>query len=149
MEALRTCKDCGIEAYTFEELHLFKKDHNKLGRANLCKKCTTVRGQEWRSRTKPIRTDYIKVRERNSKMLKSYGITYNDYKDMYAEQNGECAICKSHYTLEGYKSEKLHVDHCHSTGKVRGLLCHKCNTALGLLKDNTQNLLNAIDYIKQ
>ena len=145
MEALRTCNTCGVEALDLTWLsYLFyykKRNYNpryiETNYENKCKQC------------KHLYSLNRKDIQRNQDLIRNYGITYNDYKDMYAEQNGECAICKSHYTLEGYKSEKLHVDHCHSTGKVRGLLCHKCNTALGLLKDNTQNLLNAIDYIKQ
>lgn len=62
---------------------------------------------------------------------------------MLDEQNGVCAICK-------FKPKTVfHVDHCHSTGKVRGLLCINCNMALGLLKDNKMFLSQAIDYLSK
>lgn len=83
-----------------------------------------------------------------SKYLKrNYGITYDNYLEMHNKQNGKCALCGG----EGFKmkpnSVALVVDHCHATGRVRGLLCHNCNRALGLLKDNKEVLRKAIDYV--
>ena len=74
-----------------------------------------------------------------------YGISLNDYEQMLEEQNGCCAICKAHYTKF---SKLLAVDHCHKTGKIRGLLCINCNTALGKFKDNPFVLQTAIDYLE-
>lgn len=79
--------------------------------------------------------------KRKDTQLKSYyGISLQEYNDQLAHQDGRCCICK--------KQEKLVVDHCHSTGKVRGLLCLKCNLGIGYLLDNVSNLEAAIDYIK-
>jgi len=50
--------------------------------------------------------------------------------------------------MRKHHKTKLVVDHCHSTGKIRGLLCHNCNRALGLMQDNVETLQNAIDYLK-
>jgi hypothetical protein len=72
-----------------------------------------------------------------------YKISKIDYDRMFNEQNGTCLIC---YTES---KEKLHVDHCHATGKVRGLLCGSCNRALGLLKDNILYLEEAIRYLQK
>lgn len=74
--------------------------------------------------------------------LKSrYGITLEQYNNQLDIQNNKCAIC-------GTKSEKsLAVDHCHTTGKVRGLLCLKCNTAIGKLNDDVILLQRAIEYL--
>ena len=80
-------------------------------------------------------------KERNIRYVQKYGITLKDYNDMLTQQNKLCLICK--------KDLKLYVDHDHTTGVVRGLLCHKCNTGLGMLQDNINNLLNAINYIKE
>lgn len=68
---------------------------------------------------------------------------------MLNTQNHLCKICN----LPGFKLDPrsktlLVVDHCHSTGKVRGLLCHNCNRALGLFKDNTNSIENALNYLK-
>lgn len=76
-------------------------------------------------------------------MLKNrYNISLSDYESMYEKQNGKCAICL-------IDSNSLHVDHCHKTNKIRGLLCGNCNKALGLLKDNTDNFLRAMDYLNE
>lgn len=139
MEVVKICRVCNLRARDVSDLIAFPKNSGcSLGYANICKVCHNKQRRQY---------TMTPDQERNNKLKSTYGITLDEYKDIYAEQNGECAICKSHYTLDGYKSEKLHVDHCHQSGKVRGLLCHKCNTALGLLKDKTQNLLNAVDYL--
>lgn len=60
-----------------------------------------------------------------------------------AHQEGKCAIC-----LDPLRLKSLHRDHCHTTGKPRGLLCMRCNTALGKFKDNVRTLARAIAYLK-
>ena len=68
----------------------------------------------------------------------SYGITEEDYDRMYKEQKGVCAICKKPETRQSKgKTTLLCVDHDHETGKVRGLLCHRCNTVIGMFTDIT------------
>ena len=78
-------------------------------------------------------------------MLNVYGVTVDDYNKMFEDQEGKCAICKKHQ-IELPK--KLHVDHCHKTKKVRGLLCFKCNTAIGHFEDNPEILKNAVEYLE-
>ena len=77
-------------------------------------------------------------------------ITIRQYKEMFKEQNGICAICGKEETRRTAKGNicKLMVDHCHLTEKVRGLLCHRCNVSLGLMMDNIDNLKQAIQYLK-
>lgn len=65
---------------------------------------------------------------------------------MLKKQNGGCAICKS--KVSGGKGA-FHVDHCHKTGKIRGLLCHFCNVGLGVFKDDVKTLSVAIAYLKK
>jgi hypothetical protein len=75
-----------------------------------------------------------------------YGITLDDYNNMFENQEGRCWICKRHHSeLE----RTLHVDHCHATGKVRGLLCDRCNMTLGALEDNIVFMQNMILYLKE
>lgn len=78
-------------------------------------------------------------RDRELKLIRRYGITIAEYNEMYVQQLGRCKIC--------LKNAKLVVDHCHQTGRVRGLLCDQCNTALGLFKDSKQSLESAISYL--
>lgn len=72
-----------------------------------------------------------------------YNISIEEYNSILEKQNNLCAICKL------LSKTKLNVDHCHNTGRIRGLLCGNCNRALGLFKDNIQYLYNAIEYLSK
>lgn len=74
-----------------------------------------------------------------------YGITVDDYNEMYQEQQGCCKICGKH---EKDQDRRLVVDHCHKGGQVRGLLCVNCNLALGLLEDDPNIMKMAIIYLE-
>ena len=87
-----------------------------------------------------------KTRLRDLKYQNSYGITLEDYNQMFASQSGRCAICNIHEQESG---KILCVDHDHNTGKVRGLLCSKCNAGIGLLGDDPDNLINAANYLRE
>ncbi len=78
----------------------------------------------------------------NKRLWERYKITEKDYGDMFIKQNGVCAICGNPPKI------KLHVDHCHNTNKIRGLLCSPCNMSLGLLKDSVEFLGKAMEYLK-
>lgn len=78
----------------------------------------------------------------------NYGIEYSDYLKMVEAHDNKCAICGAEAPTTGHK-KRLNIDHCHDTGQVRGLLCDLCNRALGLMRDNTALLSNAIDYLNQ
>lgn len=78
--------------------------------------------------------------------LKQLGVTTEDYNKMFDEQNGKCAICGKHQ-IE--LKRPLHIDHCHKTKKVRGLLCSNCNTGIGLLQEDIENLRCAILYLNK
>lgn len=75
---------------------------------------------------------------------KKRGITIEQYFDMLGAQGGKCKICRRGNT--GTKAQ-WHIDHCHSTGKVRGLLCHHCNAGLGHVQDNVDVLKAMISYL--
>ncbi|WP_204042742.1 endonuclease VII domain-containing protein [Acrocarpospora phusangensis] len=79
-------------------------------------------------------------------MVKRYGISLADYDQMLADQDFACAICdRAHNDEQG----PLYVDHCHATGRVRGLLCRPCNTAIGHFEDNRQRLIQAAAYLER
>lgn len=80
---------------------------------------------------------------RRERKLREYGLTTAAYDALVVQQAGRCAICPEQYS----DSKPLHVDHCHTTGDVRGLLCLRCNTALGLFQDDTDRLTAAITYL--
>jgi hypothetical protein len=89
-----------------------------------------------------------KVRAHQIKI--KFGISWEEYLGLFSKQHGSCAICKTPLELYGSMADRYkiaHVDHCHSSGKVRGLLCSKCNVGLGAFKDNQTALRNAADYL--
>lgn len=110
-----------------------------------------------RLKTDPEYAEKVRARDRaryaadpfshRSERLKSvYGITLGEYMVMYASQDGKCAICGNDRPCDG--KDGLVVDHCHTHGHVRKLLCVYCNTGLGQFKDDVQILQKAIDYLK-
>lgn len=92
--------------------------------------------------------DAIKNRRRRVWLRQGYGITLEEYQRMFAAQGGVCAICAEPETstYRG-KVRELGVDHCHITGKVRGLLCSQCNVAIGKLRDDPALIRNALAYV--
>lgn len=101
--------------------------------------------QRSRNRNKYFATYHMK-----RKLVKRYGINEEIYQQILKKQEGKCAICGSKKaTPIDYKNapQRLAVDHCHKTGKVRGLLCFSCNRALGYLKDDITLLKKAIEYL--
>lgn len=116
---LKPCRWCGDQFQPIAPSHLFCGDE-----------CSHMAQQE----------KYLK---------RTYGITYKTYIEMQKEQNSLCKICNGvGFKMKPGQSIMLVVDHCHTTGKVRGLLCHNCNRALGLLKDSVANLNSAIIYLQ-
>jgi hypothetical protein len=77
--------------------------------------------------------------------LRRYGLTPQAYAMLLAKQHYRCAICPA---MHGTGKKALHVDHCHRTNGIRGLLCHSCNAAMGLLKDDPTILAAALQYLK-
>jgi len=86
-----------------------------------------------------------KLKAKEYRLKKDYGITMEQYNQMLINQKECCAICNKH---QNQLKKKLDIDHNHETGKIRGLLCNPCNQAIGLLKDNSELLQSAINYLK-
>lgn len=93
----------------------------------------------------------LSEKARREKWLKSkYNLSYEQYEDMYKEQGGKCYTCSVPISIEAKLNghDTACVDHCHTTGKIRGLLCNHCNRAIGLLKENIETLSNIINYLR-
>ena len=91
-----------------------------------------------------------KNQRRSAYFLKTYGIAFRHYRKRFIKQRRCCAICGTRSadpTLTTGNKCDLYVDHCHTTGKIRGLLCQQCNSGLGFFKDNTTILEAAIAYL--
>ena len=81
---------------------------------------------------------------KNGRLFRNYGITLDEFDIMYKNQNGKCHLCQDEII-----GREVKVDHCHMTGKVRKLLCHQCNTSLGLLKEDPELFYRAAEYLKE
>lgn len=98
--------------------------------------------RQWRARN----PEKAKLSHRKSCLKRNYEITIEEYNQLWKLQNGLCSICN---LPEKNKINCLVVDHNHTTGKIRGLLCNKCNTGLGMFEENYINIVNASNYINK
>lgn len=137
------CKDCSVKqaAAHSKENPEMKHVRDKRYRESHKEKVNSLCRKH---RNMPKNKEKQRLYIRNWTLKNTYGITSEDYDSMYIEQGGRCAICGLH---QSELKKKLHVDHCHETSKVRGLLCDGCNIALGRMKDNPDILRNAIKYL--
>ena len=145
---MKICRDCAIEK---EENLFIRNKLFKSGYDTLCKECNSKRVKQWRQenphkRAKQQKREGQKDYTRNKFLKYNYGITLDKYNEMFANQQGCCAICNTHQ-LD--LNRRLCVDHCHSSEKVRKLLCGHCNTLLGMAKDNQTILQAAILYLQE
>jgi hypothetical protein len=143
---VKLCSKCKTEKSLSE---FYNQKSNKDGKQKTCKVCQKAYSQSETCKANRKRY-YEKTRqqhiERNLK--RQYGVDWSAYSELLERQNGCCAICNR--TDSGsHCSQRLFVDHCHVSGKVRGLLCHHCNSALGLFQDSPTLLQNAINYVRQ
>lgn len=111
-----------------------------------CRKCGITKSREhfYKNNASPDNLYYICVEcallvSRRGKFLYQYGLSVEEYEEMFRLQNGACAVCSS----APRQGQDLPVDHNHLTGKVRGLLCHSCNRAYGFLKEN-EDIIEAL-----
>jgi hypothetical protein len=126
-KGVKPCSRCG-QAKALDQFH--KNRGKASGYDSRCKACKYT-SEERESHNQ---------RTRDHKFLVRYGITRTERDRMAADQDGKCAICGD--------VELLHVDHCHASGKVRGLICFRCNTLLGNAKDDPDILRAAIAYLE-
>ena len=158
------CKSCDAayksdSGYTrrLQELHKEKHDDafyrlayssSRLKRCPACRQTKSVREFHKNKRGSDGFAAYCKpcyaAKSRPSVRKRRYGIAMAEYDNLLLRQNGGCAICKRPpYTKKG-----LVVDHCHRTGAIRGILCSRCNSALGLLDDDPVLVEQALEYLR-
>lgn len=133
---LKRCPKCDEIKQRHE---FYRANRNVDGVTHWCKACLSLRAAERNA------LPAVKNRTRENKLLARYGLTATDYKSMLNEQDYRCRICGRPHGKDG---KDLVVDHCHTSGRVRGLLCGRCNTALGLFEDDAQLMTKAIFYLR-
>lgn len=152
---MKTCSVCKVN----KPLDQYQKDKKRAKFDGLMNKCKSCRSEyrrkpenkakdkalfnRWRSR--PEVKEYLKLRERR-RNLRKFGLTIEEWEAKLLEQDGRCAICQC---LPEDSKRRFAVDHDHKTGKVRDILCHLCNTALGAFKDDQRIIALAIKYLNK
>jgi len=130
------CRTCGI----VKDIEEFSMSNTLKGtRRKECRSCRSA----YKKAYALAHPEKHRVKARNG-TIKKYGISPEDYNRMFNEQGGKCAICGSH---QSEFNRSLSIDHCHTTGKVRMLLCINCNSLLGMAKDDKNILEKAQAYL--
>jgi len=131
-----TCTRCKVEQ-PLDNFH--KRSMVKRGHDSWCKECKSIYRKSYFENNREKETTRGRV-----KAWKTLGIdiSLKEYNLRCALLNDECEICKK-------KNGTLNVDHCHTTGKIRGLLCGSCNRAIGLLKEDVSILQSAVNYLNK
>lgn len=143
---MKNCTKCGVS----KDFDNFVRDPQKRdGMYSSCKDCNASR-----PRDKVKKAAYDRQYRKSlgwKKVANRYGVTEQYLINMYEAQSGKCAICLKQETAKDYKGDvkRIAVDHRHKCGTVRGLLCQRCNTAIGNFKDSPGALENAISYLKR
>jgi len=127
----RRTDKCGRGLHLLEDGNIYVRDGKRV-----CKTCH-LEGQKRRRRNNPIHHRKLAIKNR-------YGISYEEVEALLRIQNNQCGIC--HIDFKEH-DDRMAIDHCHVTGRVRGLLCRKCNSAIGLLGDSVERLSEALQYL--
>lgn len=139
----KSCTKC-LQEKPFSE---YNRDcTKKYNLASACKICTRA------SQRKINQTPEGRIKRRLSHIKNRYKIDEKEYQKLLQEANWSCQICglhEIHLQEKHPKSKGIHVDHDHETGKVRGMLCQRCNSILGQARDNIEILESAIKYLKK
>lgn len=124
-----------------------------------CRKCMSIQARKYeKTHPEQIKKMRHNLYKKNSKIysqkniLRKRKLTESQYKEMFEKQNYKCAICHKEGTLISKKTKtkfSLCIDHCHKTGRIRKLLCHPCNTLIGMSYESILILENAIKYLQE
>lgn len=129
----RLCRKCGKWRDPQSDFH--KNGSTADGLANLCKPCANANTLRWGADNED--------RRRTGSYMRRYGISLDEYNALLKRQKNRCAICRA----KPSKRRILDVDHCHESGKIRGLLCNPCNMAVGLIKNNPRTARRMAVYL--
>jgi hypothetical protein len=139
----KRCTKCG-QTKVWDEF--FDDKRMSLGKSSWCKQCAARNASDWEGKHPVYRRDRRRKlspeRRRSDHLKQTYGLSIKDFDSMFANQNGRCGVC-------GKFMGRPFVDHCHTSGKIRGLLCQCCNLALGYLHDRSDVAIKAANYLEK
>lgn len=139
----KTCRKCGKEKPRTEFAIARQGKHGPILK-RICKPCASAQQSAWAQQT----ADGVS-NNRRLKIKSAYGLTTKQYARLLESQGGLCAVCRQEETWEsGGRLMTMPVDHCHSTGRIRGVVCNRCNRSMGLLRDDPSCIRRAIDYLR-
>ena len=132
-----TVKFCSLCEQFLDRSNFYKDSSRKDGVTAYCKICKRSANSKWRE------ANPNKVKQNNTwnRRQNTYGVDKDIFEKMLYDQNFQCKICFINI------DNSAHVDHDHETGRVRGVLCRRCNVGLGFFKDSIKNLKSAIEYL--
>jgi len=134
------CKSCGQN----KSPQYFHKDtSSKRGHTYYCKECANSRSRAWTAANK--HSVSYRQKKHNAYYKHMYGISLDERIALLNSQGSKCAICRCPLDHTGGNT---HTDHCHTTGKVRGILCTNCNRGLGHFQENQEFLMQAVKYLQ-
>ena len=146
-QRMKTCNKCG-EGKPLTE---FGKQSGRPGLRTQCKACRSSYARAWElehpERSKAAKDAWRLANPDRRRAIKRRHLYGSDGSELMASQDGVCAICST--DLSALQPGRIHLDHCHVSGKVRGWLCVKCNTGLGMYQDNPARLRLAADYLEK
>lgn len=139
-------KKCNVCEVVKPITEFYNSKTYKDGKGYRCKSCDNEAGIKY----KKLHKDRHRELSRTRNMRHKYNLETNEFNNLLEKQNHLCAICETQgFKMHPNQWHNLVVDHDHKTDLVRGLLCHNCNRALGLLKDNIPALTRAINYLRK
>ncbi len=143
---MKICKHCNLEK-PIEEFAWSSKIRGY--KKNYCKKCANkMRDNKRKSDSKEKKW----LKDKVNKLRRNFKLEYKEYLEMIVIQDNKCKICGNEETIKTHSMDSipkhLAVDHCHNTGKIRGLLCMRCNTILGKVNEDEDLLKKMIHYLQ-
>lgn len=148
MDELRHCTACK------ERKALSEFPKNKAcsqGRTRVCRKCTSASSRRWVANVGKKNPNFVANRllSQEKDRAKRYGLTLEELEAMKVKSAGKCEVCENPPSGRGTSGKSLHIDHCHSTGKIRGMLCARCNLTLGRFGDDSNLLRKLAEYLER
>ena len=150
----RTCSVCGssYQPYRMDQKSCSRKCYRRLPDVLAAEAAIKARPavRERRNLLRRVETNPARRVVNMRQNVRRYGITYEQYEALLAAQDGRCVICGSPPDPQGAKAQsRLHIDHDRKTGRVRGLLCGRCNPGIGYLRHDPALLRTAIEYLAE